>query len=169
MPTLQHTRPQIPSPSSGHPGILPGIQPLPFFLARKVQERYRWGGSRGRSKEGGQSRGGMLKEGRLGWMDLNRSKKLLSVIPGSGGEKEETGRGRLDGELGGGAGRTCLSPSFFLELLFVHPSLNQAQRRSSDTLVVSVPAGQLIQEMKHRAGRSWGLLRKTQTPAPGER
>lgn len=34
--------------------------------------------------------------------DLNKSKKLLSVILESGREKEETGKGRLEGELGGG-------------------------------------------------------------------
>lgn len=53
--------------------------------------------------------------------DLNRSKKLLSVIPESGGEKEEMGKGRLEGELGGGGredvfisqslSRTSLCPS----------------------------------------------------------
>lgn len=100
MPTPQHTCPQIPSPS-------PPQGTLVLFLAFNPCHSPwpgRWRGtggvgSRGRSREGRQNRG-MLKEGTLGWMDLNRSKKLLSVIPGSGGEKEGTGKGRLDGELG---------------------------------------------------------------------
>lgn len=77
--------------------------------------------------------------------DLNRSKKLLSVIPRNlAGRKKKWEREDWKGSWGVGAGRTCLSLSLFLELLYVHPSLSQAQTGSSDTLVVSVPAGQLI-------------------------
>lgn len=59
--------PQIPS-SSGHPGIVPGIQTLAILPGQEGGEVQVGWGAEGGPGQGGQRRGGLLKKGKLGWM-----------------------------------------------------------------------------------------------------
>lgn len=122
-------------------------------------------GRRGRCRAGRKEERGTRKKGKLGWAARRPSgagsfallsQNCLEGGLGGGGKKEETAKGRPERGAGEGRGPVYLCLCQAVPLLYVNPSMSQAPRGSSDKLVVSVPAEQMIFEVNNRADRkSW--------------
>lgn len=106
-------------------------------------------------REGGTDRAGA--ESRCRRVRAEQSRKLPCVLPGSPGAGAKQRRGLWRGL---GAAR---SPFRAVPLLHIKPNLSQAQRGSSDKLVVCVPVGR-DPEVTRRAGQKAGLPQNDTAP-----